>query len=734
MASVKLVIIDTRVSDYQHFVDSLQTGVSHVLLDFYNDTYSSLLTKISALGLSSIESVALVSHSVIGTDYQMLSSAQVCKLPDVMNIDPSLSSWSEWIQFWTDVGAPIIDLLGCAIYMDDNWKYVLNTLESQMSVDFRASVDDTGALALGGNWVLESDNVNIKDVYFTESIEGWLGLLRIVIGVLTSAVIDVSGRLYTCGDNQYVQLGHNDLSNRNIFTLVQSLSNEIVTQVSVGTGEHCLACITSTGKLYTWGSGVDGKLGHGDTINKNLPTQVMDLSNRNIVSVKCGVFNIICLDSSGYVYSAGNIQYLNRGGAPSNRFGRVIGSSTNVSNSISNENITQIDSGGVHFAALSSTRNNLYLWGWHGGDGRLGTTSNSSTYTGPSNAPDLIRVTNVKKVFCGSVNTAIVDISDRLIVMGVNSAFQLRSDTSANITNRTTYYDNSASAIYSNNVNSVVFGHNNIYVLNNNGNRYFSGNNTSGWSGLGSSNTTTPLKPNTETILPLNINSIISNSISSTNNSNIYTMIIDNSNNLRVIGKNSFGQLGTGNTTDRNNLTDISLVRLTRGLTDPTTTGIKFAALADSGQLIFPPTITYTSHSVSFGTSGSASPTIVSNGGDASITYDVSGVLPSGVSLNQSTGVISWSTSVAVGSYSIIITATNSSNTPSSTVFSLTVTLSVPSNLTFSVSSSFITYKEAGSSVTPTVNNGGETVTFSLGGNVPSGVTINPTTGVISWN
>ncbi len=119
--------------------------MSYILLEYENDTYSSLLNKVTDLKLTSIESVALVSHSVIGRDFQMLSSAPLCTLSDVEISDPSLSSWSEWKQFWTNLGTPIIDLLGCALYMDESWKYVLNTLESQMGVNFRASVDDTGA-------------------------------------------------------------------------------------------------------------------------------------------------------------------------------------------------------------------------------------------------------------------------------------------------------------------------------------------------------------------------------------------------------------------------------------------------------------------------------------------------------------------------------------------------------------------------------------------------------------
>lgn len=145
-----------------------------------------------------LESVALVSHSVINRNFKLFEQEEESILPNVQLFDAQLDTWSGFRNFWTAIGAPVIDLLGCAIYMDDNWRYVLDTLEKQMEVDFRASIDDTGALAVGANWVLESDNVNVADIYFTTAIENWTGILAAGIPVL-SAYVDNSGYLYTWG-------------------------------------------------------------------------------------------------------------------------------------------------------------------------------------------------------------------------------------------------------------------------------------------------------------------------------------------------------------------------------------------------------------------------------------------------------------------------------------------------------------------------------------------------------
>jgi alpha-tubulin suppressor-like RCC1 family protein len=446
MTSAKLVIIDTRVEDYQHFVDSLQTGVSHVLLDFYSDTYSSLLTKISALGLSSIESVALVSHSVIGTDYQMLSSASSCKLPDVMNMDPTLSSWSEWIQFWTDVGAPIIDLLGCAIYMDENWRYVLNTLESQMSVDFRASVDDTGALAVGGNWILESDNVNVKDVYFTESIEGWsgklgsLGYVSQLFRSTYSSYIDTSGQLYAFGGITPTT-GVSELNEHFYFkyrlkpTLITFFYNlgKKIHKIEQGYRHTAILVtdgLTSTldstnGELWVVGSNTDGQLGFPSTVTQLdepalVPVNgIVDLS-RGVIDIACGGYHTAAI-KNGNVYTWG----LGTSGRLGNNSSITQYSPVQVSSLTA---ATKIAAGEAHTVVI----NNGAVWTFGSNDmGQLGnnSTSNASIPVQPRSSTNTIVLTSgATHVYATLYSTAAI-VNGGVWVFGKNTTAMLAQPT-----------------------------------------------------------------------------------------------------------------------------------------------------------------------------------------------------------------------------------------------------------------------------------------------------------------
>jgi alpha-tubulin suppressor-like RCC1 family protein len=74
---------------------------------------------------------------------------------------------------------------------------------------------------------------------------------------------------------------------------------------SLKCGYHHSSAVSTDGKIFTWGRGLFGQLGHGNNeICKN-PTQILSLSSLKIVSVSCGWQHTLCLSSSGQVFSWG---------------------------------------------------------------------------------------------------------------------------------------------------------------------------------------------------------------------------------------------------------------------------------------------------------------------------------------------------------------------------------------------------------------------------------------------
>lgn len=130
----------------------------------------------------------------------------------------------------------------------------------------------------------------------------------------------------------------------------------------------------------------------------------------------------------------------------------------------------------------------------------------------------------------------------------------------------------------------------------------------------------------------------------------------------------------------------------------------------------------------------SVSPDI--NNGGGKLVFTLNGTAVSGISVNSSTGVITWSSALAVGTYQIVILATNSMGSCSGTYSLIVKTngqVTTPSNLNYSTSSSTIIAGTAGASVAPQITNAIGTVNYALIGSTAAGIGINASTGVISW-
>ena len=110
-------------------------------------------------------------------------------------------------------------------------------------------------------------------------------------------------------------------------------------------------------------------------------------------------------------------------------------------------------------------------------------------------------------------------------------------------------------------------------------------------------------------------------------------------------------------------------------------------------------------------------------------SWSVSPELPSGLTLNTTTGVISGTPDTEQVAAEYTVTATNSGGSTTAVV-SITVNLAAPTALTYSAASAVYTKDAVISNNTPTVT--GSVASWSVSPELPSGLTLNTTTGVIS--
>ena len=198
-----------------------------------------------------------------------------------------------------------------------------------------------------------------------EGLEGHI-VSQVSCGDQYTVVLTSEGTIYTFGESYDGQLGHGITMGDQCRPkrMTGCLASKKV--VFVAAHESHTACITEDENAYTWGAGEDGKLGHGDNKSQSSPKLVEGLVGKKAKEVACGAAHTIVCTKDGRVYSFGD-----------GTFGQL-GHCNNCSQFTPKEIIApfaekfivQIACGFAHSMALSSD-GRLYSWG-EGDDGRLG--------------------------------------------------------------------------------------------------------------------------------------------------------------------------------------------------------------------------------------------------------------------------------------------------------------------------------------------------------------------------
>ena len=190
-----IILIDKRVQDYETILAAIDADICiPVLFDYYTDTVEDIKARIAEAAESAEADadaprcVGLLQHNYNRPFYNVVAADTTPSsvITGVADHDPELATWAPlrdlitWCATTPSIQAGYFDMMACALYANNDWKYIIDTLTAQTGVTIRASTDDTGSAALGGDWFLESHTgVNLKTVYFTEAIEEYRGILYV---------------------------------------------------------------------------------------------------------------------------------------------------------------------------------------------------------------------------------------------------------------------------------------------------------------------------------------------------------------------------------------------------------------------------------------------------------------------------------------------------------------------------------------------------------------------------
>ena len=134
-------------------------------------------------------------------------------------------------------------------------------------------------------------------------------IVDVACGEDFTLALSTEGNIYSWGTNVHGRTGHGTAEGYTPTPLlVAGLRGKRATQVAAGT-MHAAAIISGPadrGIVYSWGSGADGELGNGEFENCPVPAQMVALDSVDVVNVSLGMGQTVLLTKEGRVLVAGD--------------------------------------------------------------------------------------------------------------------------------------------------------------------------------------------------------------------------------------------------------------------------------------------------------------------------------------------------------------------------------------------------------------------------------------------
>jgi len=282
---------------------------------------------------------------------------------------------------------------------DNGWKYVprlTHSLAGQVITHVTCGSYHTAAVSSKGNLFTWGGGMYGKLGHGNESghstpkrVDSLVGLavVDIACGSRHTAIVTSRGCLYTWGDKENGVAGHGDTEGHQYTPkLLERLSGKRVVQLSA-CGFHT-GCLTDAGEVYTWGEGKFGRLGHGAERNCHSPRLVETLLGKRPVQISCGGFHsaVVTADGKMYTFGGGEHGQLGHG----DKVNKV---KPTLVKDLDGVFLTQITCGWSHSVALTSSHE-VYTWG-NGDHGKLGHGCGKKVST-----PQLVEKLVGQKVVC----------------------------------------------------------------------------------------------------------------------------------------------------------------------------------------------------------------------------------------------------------------------------------------------------------------------------------------------
>ncbi len=159
----RVLAVSSDVEDAHTLLTAATPDVHGVVFDAQATTLAGLLARIRAeLNGQAADSIALATHGDVVGGFQLVAGHPV-NLETIHH--PEMRAFWEGLAELVRPGGRI-DVLACDAAAGLHGQVLMAALEQVTGVDIAASVDATGAPGRGGDWVLETDGVDVGSLYF----------------------------------------------------------------------------------------------------------------------------------------------------------------------------------------------------------------------------------------------------------------------------------------------------------------------------------------------------------------------------------------------------------------------------------------------------------------------------------------------------------------------------------------------------------------------------------------
>jgi hypothetical protein len=175
-SGLHVLVISSNIKDADTLAAAAKDDVMVIRYDAANTNIDDLATLIhNALGGKKADSIAFATHNGNANAQITLTGTDITS-PDTLS-NPHQQA------FWKSIGSDLsdhgrIDLLACNVTMDHAGEQFVADLQHIAGKTVAASSDITGNAAHGGDWTLETGNVDVTKVYFDDHrIDSYDGVL-----------------------------------------------------------------------------------------------------------------------------------------------------------------------------------------------------------------------------------------------------------------------------------------------------------------------------------------------------------------------------------------------------------------------------------------------------------------------------------------------------------------------------------------------------------------------------